>query len=58
MIEQQNLLNEVSRLVDAGKIKTTQTIDLGALSVETLTKAHVLLRSHRTIGKITLKGLL
>ncbi|RYG13125.1 MAG: zinc-binding alcohol dehydrogenase family protein, partial [Caulobacteraceae bacterium] len=56
MIEQHRLLKEVSRLVDAGRIRTTLTRDLGALSVETLRQGHRLLESGSTIGKVALAG--
>ncbi|WP_426018028.1 zinc-binding alcohol dehydrogenase family protein [Brevundimonas sp. DWR2-3-1b1] len=56
MIEQHRLLTEVSRLVDAGAVRTTLTENLGALSVENLLKGHRQLESGATIGKIALDG--
>lgn len=56
MIEQHRLLTEVSRLVDAGAIRTTLTKNLGALSVENLLEGHRQLESGATIGKIALDG--
>ena len=56
MIEQHRLLTEVSRLVDAGAIRTTLTKNLGALSVENLLEGHRRLESGATIGKIALDG--
>lgn len=57
MIEQHRLLAEVSRLVDAGAIRTTLTETLGAMSVETLLEGHRRLESGSTIGKIALDGI-
>ena len=56
MIEQHRLLTEVSRLVDAGAVRTTLTENLGALSVENLLEGHRRLESGATIGKIALDG--
>ena len=56
MIEQHRLLTEVSRLVDAGAIRTTLTRNLGPLSVETLLEGHRQLESGSTIGKVALDG--
>jgi zinc-binding alcohol dehydrogenase family protein len=56
MIKQHDLLTEVSALVDAGKIRTTLTQNLGPLSVETLLEGHRQLESGATIGKIALDG--
>ncbi|RYG07981.1 MAG: zinc-binding alcohol dehydrogenase family protein, partial [Caulobacteraceae bacterium] len=50
------LLTEVSRLVDAGAVRTTLTENLGALSVENLLEGHRQLESGATIGKIALDG--
>ncbi|TGN08148.1 zinc-binding alcohol dehydrogenase family protein [Leptospira ilyithenensis] len=56
-IEQQKLLTEVGSLVDKGKIKSTQTIDLGDMTEENLESAHKLLLEGNVIGKIVLGGL-
>ncbi len=56
MQEQHNLLNEVSRLVDAGKIRSTVTESLGAINAANLKKAHALIESGRTKGKLVLAG--
>ncbi|MGN7358966.1 zinc-binding alcohol dehydrogenase family protein [Paenibacillus sp. SAF-054] len=55
MIEQHNLLNEVARLVDQGVVRTTVAQKLGAINAENLRKAHVLLETGRTVGKIVLE---
>lgn len=55
-IKQKQLLEEVGGLVAEGKIIPTNHIDLGEMTEETLTKAHELLESGKTIGKIVLGG--
>ena len=54
--EQGALLNEVSRLVDAGTLKTTLTEVFGTISAENLLRAHALIESGRARGKIVLAG--
>lgn len=56
MIAQHNLLNETAGLVDAGVIRTTVTEVLGKINAENLRKAHELIESGRTQGKIVLAG--
>jgi zinc-binding alcohol dehydrogenase family protein len=56
MIEQHKLLNHVAELVDAGKIKTTLTETLGTINAANLKKAHEMIETHRTKGKIVLSG--
>ncbi|MEL7347569.1 MAG: zinc-binding alcohol dehydrogenase family protein [Pseudomonadota bacterium] len=48
------LLAEVAGLVDAGKIRTTATEAMGAMSVETLRQAHARLETGTAIGKMVL----
>lgn len=48
---QQKLLNRVSELIDSGDLQTIVTSNLGALSLETLKKAHVAQASGKSIGK-------
>ncbi len=55
MIEQHHLLNELSELIDTGKIKTTVTTILSPVNAENLRKAHTQLESSRTIGKVELE---
>ncbi|MCC9624410.1 zinc-binding alcohol dehydrogenase family protein [Thalassospira sp. MA62] len=57
MIEQHKLLATVAGLVDQGVIMNTANEYFGALTPETLQKAHALLESGKAIGKITLDGL-
>ena len=56
MGQQGVLLDEVSRLLDAGTLRTTVTERLGPLSATTLSRAHAMIESGRTRGKITLDG--
>ena len=56
MIEQHRLLNEVSTLVDSGRIRTTVTEVLSPISAANLRTAHARIESGRTVGKIVLEG--
>ncbi len=56
-IEKQHaLLNSVSELVDAGKIRSTLNDDFGTINAENLKRAHALIESGRAKGKIVLSG--
>ena len=55
MIEQHNLLNEVARLVDEGVLRTTTTDKLEPINAANLRKAHAMLESGRTVGKVVLE---
>jgi len=57
MIEQHRLLTEVARLVDERMIRTTMTQNLGPLTVENLKRAHALVESGRSRGKVVLDGI-
>lgn len=56
MAEQGRLLDEVARLVDAGKIRTTLTQVLSPINATNLKAAHALLESGKTRGKVVLEG--
>ncbi len=56
MIEQHRILNEVSSLIDKGEIKTTIGQHLGIINAENLKRAHRMLESGTTIGKLVLEG--
>ncbi|HBO78112.1 MAG TPA: zinc-binding alcohol dehydrogenase family protein, partial [Cupriavidus sp.] len=56
MIAQHRLLNEVARLIDAGKLRTTVGDNLGTINAANLRRAHALLEGGRTIGKLVLSG--
>jgi zinc-binding alcohol dehydrogenase family protein len=56
MQKQHELLNETARLIDAGIIKTTVAETFGAINAANLRRAHALIESGRSIGKIVLDG--
>jgi zinc-binding alcohol dehydrogenase family protein len=56
MIAQHRLLSETAALVDAGVIRTTLTEHFGRITAENLKRAHALLESRRSKGKIVLEG--
>lgn len=56
IIEQHNILNEVSKLIDAGTIKTTVGEHFGNINAENIRKAHALLESGKAKGKIVLEN--
>jgi len=56
MAEQKALLDEVSALVDAGRIRTTLTETLGPITAANLETAHAKLESGTARGKIVLEG--
>ena len=56
MIGQHQLLNEVSRLVDDGIVKTTVGQNLGRICAENLIEAHQILESQTARGKLVLEG--
>lgn len=56
MDAQHALLNEVSALVDQGRIRSTAQKNLGTLNAANLKEAHRLIESGSSIGKIVLAG--
>jgi len=56
MEAQHRLLNEVAKLVDNGKIRTTMAEHLGKIDAARLRQAHAMIESGRTRGKIVLEG--
>jgi NADPH2:quinone reductase len=54
--EQGVLLNEVSRLVDEGALRTTIGDTYGVINAENLKRAHQVIESGRAVGKIVLEG--
>ncbi len=56
MIEQHRLLEEVSSLVDEGRLRTTFNEHFGTICAAHLKRAHALLESGRSCGKIVLEG--
>ncbi|WP_426957822.1 zinc-binding alcohol dehydrogenase family protein [Muricoccus radiodurans] len=56
MIEQHRLLQEVSRLVDEGVLRTTMTENAGRIDAAGLRRVHAKVESGRSIGKTVLEG--
>lgn len=54
--EQGTLLAEVSRLVDEGTLRTTETRNLGPINAAHIKQAHAQLETGRALGKLTLAG--
>lgn len=55
ILRQHDLLTEVARLVDLGTLRTTVTQRYGALNAANLRRAHALVESGRSIGKVVLE---
>jgi len=56
MIKQHELLNEIANLIDKKKIHTTLSTTMKPINAKNLKKAHELLESGKTIGKIVICG--
>lgn len=56
MIEQHHLLNVVADLIDKGILRTTLDQTFGAINAANLKRAHALLESGKSRGKIVLEG--
>jgi zinc-binding alcohol dehydrogenase family protein len=56
MIEQHNILQTVSRLIDQGILRTTMTIPMGQINAANLRRAHAAIESGSARGKIVLEG--
>lgn len=56
MEEQRHLLNQLAALIDARVVKTTLSERLSPINADTLRKAHVLVESGSTIGKVVLEN--
>jgi NADPH2:quinone reductase len=56
MVGQHNLLNDVADLVDKGVLKTTLDQSFGTINATNLKRAHALLESGKSRGKIVLEG--
>jgi NADPH:quinone reductase len=53
---QGTLLNEVARLLDKGLLRTTLAESFGTINAENLRRAHALIESGKSRGKIVLEG--
>ncbi|MFK3980630.1 zinc-binding alcohol dehydrogenase family protein [Micromonospora sp. NPDC050397] len=53
---QHQLLEESARMVDAGRLRTTMTIELGPINAENLRRAHGLVEGSSAIGKVVVAG--
>lgn len=56
MIKQHELLGKVAKMVDKGIIRTTSSDSYGTINAANLIKAHALLESGKSKGKIVLAG--
>ncbi|MEM6657660.1 MAG: zinc-binding alcohol dehydrogenase family protein [Pseudomonadota bacterium] len=56
MQRQADILNEVASLIDEGKVKSTVAESYGTINAANLIKAHALLESGKSKGKIVLEG--
>ena len=56
MEEQGKLLNEVAKLVDGGRIRSTATEVAGKIDAATLRRVHALIESGSARGKVVLEG--
>lgn len=56
MAEQGRLLDEVAKLVDVGRIRTTVTETLRPINADNLKTAHAVLESGKARGKLVLEG--
>jgi zinc-binding alcohol dehydrogenase family protein len=56
MIAQHHLLNDVADLVDKGVLRTTLDQTFGAINAANLRRAHALIESGKSRGKIVLEG--
>jgi len=56
MVAQHELLTRVGELVDQGSLRSTVTESLGLINAANLRKAHALLESGHSKGKLVLEG--
>jgi NADPH2:quinone reductase len=56
MIAQHHLLNDVADLIDNGVLRTTLDQTFGAITAANLKRAHALIESGKSRGKIVLEG--
>lgn len=53
---QGQILREIARLADSGRIRTTLAENFGPINAANLKRAHALIESGRAIGKLVLEG--
>lgn len=56
MVEQHKLLTKVAKMVDEGSLRSTVSKRFGSINAENLMRAHTLLESGKSVGKIVLSG--
>jgi len=56
MAEQGRLLAEIAELVDTGRIRTTANANFGRINADNLRRAHALVESGKSRGKVVLAG--
>ncbi|KCV83278.1 Zn-dependent oxidoreductase [Actibacterium atlanticum] len=56
MARQGEILREVARLVDAGKLRATATTNMGQITAENLRRAHDHIETGKSVGKVVLEG--
>ncbi len=56
MIEQHHILEQIGEIVEQNKIRSTANKNFGKITAENLRKAHELIESHQSVGKIVLEG--
>ena len=54
--DRHKLLSEVAAMVNKGTIRTTVAENLGTINAANLRRAHAMIESGRTRGKIVLEG--
>nr|WP_319554108.1 zinc-binding alcohol dehydrogenase family protein [uncultured Vibrio sp.] len=56
MLEQQKILGAVAGMIDEGRLKTTVSDQFGLINAANLKRAHALIESQKSKGKIVLEG--
>jgi NADPH2:quinone reductase len=56
LVEQHDILEDVAKLVDDGRLRTTMTTELQPFDAQTMRKAHALVEDGHTVGKVVVSG--
>ncbi|MFT4257240.1 MAG: zinc-binding dehydrogenase, partial [Pseudoxanthomonas sp.] len=56
MARQGELLDEVAKLLESGRLRSTQAEHFGTINAANLKRAHALIESGRARGKVVLEG--